>query len=268
MFLEPIDFAKMYTKHKQESVFKGKKSEDWDKKSKEMAPRMQKSHYVEDFISKMQIDKDDVVLDVGCGPGTLAIPLAKRVKHVIAIDFSRKMLDELESFAKKEGVTNITTLHLGWDDDWSEIGAVDIVVASRSIEVLDIKTALLKISNIASKACYLTYKTGGSFVDMDILDYIGKKIVTKPDFWYLPIILYKEGYIPLVDYIPTESGSVKYTDENEFVTSLIWSLGSLDESQIQKAKEYYNLYIQNDINKPKTTLWAFISWSTIKEQLI
>lgn len=268
MFLEQIDFAQMYTKHKKKSVFKGKNSEDWDKKSKEMAPRMQKSRYVEDFISKMKIDKEDVVLDVGCGPGTLAIPLAKQVKHVIAIDFSASMLEELRTYAKKEGVTNITTYHMCWEDDWSEIGEVDVVVASRSIEVQDVQHALLKMSNIASKACYLTYKTGGSFVDMNILDYIGKKIVTKPDFWYLPIILYKEGYIPFVDYIPTGSGSVRYTDVDEFVTSLIWSLGSLDESQIQKAKEYFELYIKNETNAPKVTLWAFISWSTTKEQLI
>jgi len=268
MFLEPIDFAKMYTEHKQKSVFKGKNSDEWDKKSKEMAPRMQKSHYVEDFISKMKIDKEDVVLDVGCGPGTLAIPLAKQVKHVIAIDFSASMLEELKAYAKAEGVTNITTYHMGWDDDWSEIGEVDVVVASRSIEVQDVQHALLKISNIASKACYLTYKAGGSFVDMDILDYIGKKIVTKPDFWYLPIILYKEGYIPLVDYIPAGSGRVRYTDVDEFVTSLIWNLGSLDESQIQKAKEYFELYIKNNEKGSKETLWSFISWSTTKEQLI
>lgn len=260
MFLEPIDFAKMYKEHKQKSVFKRKSSDEWDKKSKEMAPRMQKSHYVEDFISKMEIDKDDVVLDVGCGPGTLAIPLAKSVKHVIAIDFSRKMLDELESFASSQGVTNITTYLMGWDDDWDELGDVDIVVASRSIEVMDIQKALQKITNIATKACYVTYKTGGSFVDMEILDYIEKKIVTKPDFLYLPIILYKDGYLPKVDYIPTSSGSVRYTDEDEFVNSLIWSLGSLDEIEQQKAREYYELYIKDATTAPKDTVWAFISW--------
>ncbi|EQB39938.1 hypothetical protein M947_04975 [Sulfurimonas hongkongensis] len=261
MFLEPIDFAKMYKEHKQKSVFKRKSSDEWDKKSKEMAPRMQKSHYVEDFISKMEIDKDDVVLDVGCGPGTLAIPLAKKVKRVIAIDFSRKMLDELESFAEAEGITNITTYHMGWDDDWSEIEAVDIVVASRSIEVLDIEAALLKISNLARKACYVSYMAGGSFVDMKILDYIDKTIVTKPDFWYLPIILYKEGYLPKVDYIPTSSGSVRYTDEDEFVKSLIWSLGSLNEVQQQKAREYYELYIKDAPGAPKDSVWAFVSWN-------
>ncbi|MFA5460952.1 MAG: methyltransferase domain-containing protein, partial [Sulfurimonas sp.] len=106
MFLKEIDFALMYKEHKEATVFKGKNSNDWDKKSKEMAPRMQKSSYVEDFISRMDISKNDTVLDIGCGPGTLAIPLAKMVKEVIAIDFSAQMLEELEAYAAREGITN------------------------------------------------------------------------------------------------------------------------------------------------------------------
>lgn len=260
MFLEPIDFALMYKLHKSTTVFKGKNSSDWDNKSKEMAPRMQKSQYVEDFISRMDISKDDVILDIGCGPGTLAIPLAKMVKHVIAIDFSLQMLEELEAYAAREGITNITTYHIGWDDDWSKLPKVDIAIASRSVEVQDIEFSLSKMSSQANRACYLTYKTGGSFVDMEILDYIDKKIITKPDFWYIPLILYKSGYLPKIDYIVTNEGSVKYNDMDEFVSSLIWSLGGLNEKQQMLAREYYKLFIEKEQDYVKPSYWAFISW--------
>mgnify|MGYP000439281744 CR=1 FL=1 len=263
MFLEPIDFASMYKAHKKETVFKGKNSDDWDKRSKELAPSMQKSSYVDAFISRMDIDENDVILDIGCGPGTLAIPLAKRVKEVIAIDFSAKMLEELEEYAKKEGIENIKTFHLGWDDDWSMLPEIDIVVASRSVEVSDIDAALMKISSVAKKACYVTYKVGGSFVDMEILDYIDKKIITKPDFLYIPILLYKNAYLPQIDYIATQKGSIKSSSAEEFVESLVWSLGSLNEAQKEKAREYYHLYIANNIH-PKPFMWAYISWSTKK----
>jgi len=262
MFLEKIDFTEMYKKHKEQSDYKNKNSQDWDNKSKEMASKMQNSTYVDQFISKMQLSTTDTVLDIGCGPGTLAIPLAKKTKHVIAIDFSKKMLDELESFAKKNDIQNITTYHLTWDDDWSVIPKVDIAVASRSSEVDDIQKALLKMSNIAKQKCYLTYKVGGSFVDTKILNFIDKKIITKPDFWYLPLILYDAGYISSVDYLPGKSGSLRYTDENHFVNSLIWSLGSLNKEQIEKAKEYYRRFLEKNIKEPKETLWAFISWDT------
>lgn len=262
MFLEPIDFASMYRKHKNVTDFKGKSNTDWDEKSKDMAVSVINSPYVNDFISRMKLNGDEVILDIGCGPGTLAVPLAKRVKQVIAIDFSRKMLDELEEYAAREGVANIKTYHLSWEDDWSTLPEVDIAVASRSVEVKDIDMALSKMSSHARKACYLTYKAGGSFVDMEILDYIGKKIVTKPDFWYIPVILYQHGYLPRIDYIETGRGSIRAGSADEFVESLIWSVHGLDEEQQAKAREYYERFIAAQSRQPKPFTWAFISWET------
>lgn len=264
MFLEPIDFAHMYKEHKQKTIFKGKSSSDWDIKSSELAPTMQNSPYVDDFISRMDISGDEVVLDIGCGPGTLAIPLAKKVKQVIAIDFSKEMLNQLEIYAAKEGIKNIKTYHIGWDDDWSKLPIVDIAVASRSVEVSDVDKALSKMNMQARKGCYLTYKAGGSFVDMEILDFIGKTIITKPDFWYIPLLLYKKGYLPQIDYITSNKGSVKSSNQEDFVTSLIWSLGSLNEAQQEKAREYYKLFIEKQNTYPKPFTWTFIAWSSQK----
>ncbi|MBD3798967.1 class I SAM-dependent methyltransferase [Sulfuricurvum sp.] len=262
MFLEPINFAQMYREHKATTDFKAKTSSDWDKKSSDMAQTTIDSPYVNDFISRMNIAGDEVVLDIGCGPGTLAIPLAKRVKEVIAIDFSEGMLDELKAYAVREGVTNIKTYHIGWEDDWSTFGKVDIVIASRSMEVSDIELALSKMSAHASKACYLTYKVGGSFVDMNILDFIGKKVKTKPDYWYIPIILYSHGYLPRIDYIETGRGSIRANTEDEFIESLLWSVHELDEEQKNKARQYYRDVIVVQNHHPRAVNWAFIGWET------
>lgn len=262
MFLESIDFAKMYREHKATTDFKGKTSADWDEKSSDMAQSTINSPYVNDFISRMNITGDEVILDIGCGPGALSIPLAKRVKEVIAIDFSAQMLEELKAYAAREGVTNIKTYHIGWEDDWSHLPYIDIVVASRSMEVADIDAALTKMSAHARKACYLTYKVGGSFVDMNILDFIGKKIKTKPDYWYIPIILYDQGFLPRVDYIETGRGSVRSGSEEEFVESLIWSIGTLEEEYQEKAREYYREVIVGQSKPPRAVNWAFIGWNT------
>lgn len=264
MFLEPINFAQMYRDHKSATDFKGKTSTDWDEKSSDMAVSVINSPYVNDFISRMDITGDEVVLDIGCGPGTLAVPLAKKVREVIAIDFSRGMLDELEAYAAREGVSNIKTYHIGWEDDWSILPPVDIAVASRSMEVKEIDTALSKMSTHARKSCYLTYKAGGSFVDMNILDYIGKKIIGKPDFWYIPILLYQYGYLPRIDYIATERGSLRYASADQFIESLIWSVHNLDEEQQAKARDYYEKVIIDQNRPPKPFTWAFISWETSK----
>lgn len=262
MFHEPIDFAAMYRAHKATTDFKGKSSSDWDEKSSDMAASVINSPYVNDFISRMNLSGDEVVLDIGCGPGTLAIPLAKKVKEVIAIDFSAQMLEELKAYALREGITNIKTYHIGWEDDWSHLPQSDIVVASRSMEVPDIEAALIKMSTFARKACYLTYKVGGSFVDMNILDTIGKKVKTKPDYWYIPIILYTHGYLPRIDYIETGRGSVRSGTEDEFVESLIWSVHELTEEQKAKARQYYRDVIVAQNRPPRSVNWAFISWET------
>lgn len=264
MFLDDIDFATMYIRHKSTTNFKGKSSQDWDEKSSSMASRMIKSDYVEEFISKMDIDLDDVVLDIGCGPGTLAIPLAKMAKKVIAIDFSEGMLSELKKYAKEEGVDNIETHLLSWEDDWSEFEDVDIAVASRSVEVKDIEEALTKVSQKVKKSVYMTYKVGGSFVDMEILDYIGKKIVTKPDFWYIPILLYNMGYYPKIDYIKAPQNVNNYKNADEFIESLVWSVHHLDDSQIKKARQYFNEHSDSTKINQKAYDWAYISYKVSK----
>lgn len=262
MFQEPINFAQMYRDHKQTTDFKAKERDDWDAKAADMALSTINSPYVDDFISRMNITDNDVILDIGCGPGALSIPLAKRCKEVIAIDFSRKMLDELEAYAAREGVTNIQTYHIGWDDDWSILPLIDIVVASRSMEVTDVEAALSKISSHARKACYLTYKVGGSFVDMNILDFIGKKVKTKPDYWYIPLILYTQGYLPRIDYIETGRGSVRSGSEEEFIESLLWSVHELNAEQQSKARQYYREIIVGQNRPPRAVNWAFIAWNT------
>ncbi len=50
------------------------------------------------------------IIDLGCGSGQLALPLAIHAKKVIAVDIAPTMLQILENKAAKEGVTNIETL--------------------------------------------------------------------------------------------------------------------------------------------------------------
>lgn len=97
---------------------------------------------------------------------------------------------------------------------------------------------------------------------MNILDFIGKKVKTKPDYWYIPILLYSHGYLPRVDYIETGRGSVRAGNEEEFIESLIWSIGSLEAEQQSKAREYYREVIVAQNRPPRAVNWAFISWET------
>lgn len=258
--IEAIDFAKMYKEHKKASTFKGKRAADWDEKADTMSKRVIDSPYTAEFISKMNIEGCESLLDVGCGPGTIAIALAPKLKKVCGLDFSTGMLGCFLKNAKERNISSVQTVHRSWEDDWSDVEPCDIVVASRSMEVKDLKDGLTKLNSKANKAVYLTYKAGGSFVDEEILHFIGKDIVTRPDYIYVLLVLREMGIYAKLDFIDTPGGSVSYESKEIFTTSLGWSIGELDESQRLKAEEFYDKYISTGIFKPKGFKWAFIHW--------
>lgn len=258
--IEAIDFAKMYKEHKKASTFKGKKASDWDEKAESMSKRVIDSPYTAEFISKMNIDECESLLDVGCGPGTIALALAPKMKKICGLDFSTGMLECFLKNAKERDISSVKTVHRSWEDDWDDIEQFDIVVASRSIEVRDLKDGLSKLNAKAKKAVYVTYKAGGSFVDEDILNYIGKDIVTRPDYVYVLLILREMGIYAKLDFIDTPGGSVSYESKDVFLTSLEWSVGGLSDEQKAKADEFYEKYINTGIFKPKGFKWAFIYW--------
>lgn len=81
----------------------------------------------------MPLDKEDVVLDCGCGPGRIAIQAAKRVKKVICLDNSEGMLEECRKNCAAAGITNVEFVLADWQE--TEIGKtipeVDVVIQSR-----------------------------------------------------------------------------------------------------------------------------------------
>jgi ubiquinone/menaquinone biosynthesis C-methylase UbiE len=58
---------------------------------------------------QMHIKPGQIVLDVGCGPGTDTIPLARQVStsgQIIGVDYDTKMIAEAEQRAQKAGVSD------------------------------------------------------------------------------------------------------------------------------------------------------------------
>ena len=58
------------------------------------------------FRTLVQAQSDDKVLDVCCGPGTIALDLAPHVAHVTGLDLTPAMLDQARAAQAKRGVTN------------------------------------------------------------------------------------------------------------------------------------------------------------------
>jgi len=260
MNLEYIDFNKLYKEQKEKTTFIMKSVEDWNKKAVHMNERIHKSIYNEEFLCSINYSECQSVLDVGCGVGNLSLKMATKLKNVFSLDYSPSMLEHLKQNAKDLEITNIRTIESSWYDSWDDIPTADIVVASRSMEVKDMQAALKKLDKKANKRVYLTYKVGGSFLDDEILKAIKKDIIKKPDYIYILNILYQMGINASVKFLRSEGRSSMYTDVNNFVQSVTWSLGALSQKEESDLKEYYNNVTKEQKEKNKYVYWALISW--------
>jgi len=143
-------------------------SHNWNKRENaERYDSTSRSEYddrVKITIAGLHITKNSRVLDIGAGPGTLAIPLAPLVKEVTAIEPGAGMVTVLNERARSEGITNVTCIRKRWEDidiscDLS--GYYDVVIASLSLTMEDIRQALQKMNAVSCDLVYLFW-----FVDM------------------------------------------------------------------------------------------------------
>lgn len=108
-------------------------------------------------LENIKLNPEDTLLEIGPGYGRLTIPLAKIAKLVTVIEPSRKMLEILRESACANGLQNISYINKRWEE--VEIGKDvtehDVVLASFSLLVADLKSALEKIDLAATKAAYV-----------------------------------------------------------------------------------------------------------------
>lgn len=97
-------------------------------------------HFTLNQVDCFDTAPTDTVLDVGCGPGRITMPMAKRAKSVTSLDASPKMLEFVKANCAAEGITNVNTLLCDWEDKESvaKVEKHDIVICSRTIALGDI----------------------------------------------------------------------------------------------------------------------------------
>ncbi|MGB3908609.1 MAG: class I SAM-dependent methyltransferase [Methanomethylovorans sp.] len=121
----------------------------WNKRSVSYAKNMDKDERqkrtveILEFLDECGFDpKGSKVLDIGCGPGTLSIPLAKLDAEVTALDISSGMLDRLKNAVKEESLPIDIIERSWWTADIDELGfrnEFDLVIASMTPGIKDIE---------------------------------------------------------------------------------------------------------------------------------
>jgi ubiquinone/menaquinone biosynthesis C-methylase UbiE len=80
------------------------------------------------IIEHLNVEPGMRVLDAGCGPGRVAIPLARKVGptgRVVAVDVQPAMLEKSKAKAKREMLTNIDFLQAALGDGPLNLGTFD-----------------------------------------------------------------------------------------------------------------------------------------------
>ena len=73
-------------------------------------------HFVADpnvatlIVKQARLDPDDVVLEIGAGLGALTLPLAREVKHVLAVEPDRRIAGLLDDELLAAGLSNVTII--------------------------------------------------------------------------------------------------------------------------------------------------------------
>lgn len=264
---DKIDWNELWKQARSGKSFKSKKAADWDKKAPSFARRNSASLYIKKFIELLSPKPSWSVLDIGCGPGTLAIPLAERVKSVSALDFSPKMLEILEDRIQAKGITNITPHKLSWTDDWAKNGILrhDVAIASRALAVSDLRPALEKLTQFAKKLVVVTDKVGHGPFDPEAFSAIGRKLDTGPDYIYTVNLLYQMGIKASVNFIHLEE-SLPCEDIEDAMDYYLWMFPDLKDGEKKQLKKYVQSITTSTSDGKYTILrkqiptWSFISW--------
>lgn len=149
------------------------------------------------------------VLDVGAGPGALAIPIARRVGHVTTVEPSEGMRSVLEENVAAERIGNIDVVPKRWEDvdvadDLSP--PYDIVFASYSLDVPDIGDAVRKLEEASSRYVYIYWFVGETSWDAmsrELWPLLhGSPYVSSPKCDTLYNVLYSMGIYPNIETFP------------------------------------------------------------------
>ncbi len=183
--------------------------------------RQEYGRRIRETLEDLVIPAGSRVLDIGSGPGTLAIPLASRAAGVTAVEPAEGMISVFRAAIDNEGIKNITIVEKKWEDvdPFSDLdGPFDVVVASLSLSFPDIRVAVAKMQEVCAGFVNLYW-----FVDMPFWErnyhaiwpaLHGSPYMQGPKVDCLWMVLFQMGIYPGVKMMTLDK-SYRFTTKEE-----------------------------------------------------
>jgi SAM-dependent methyltransferase len=89
------------------------------------------------FEKALGLDGRGRLLDVGCGPGTVTLPLADLFQEVVGLDADAGMIREAQRLASERGVMNARWVQGRAEDLSADLGPFDVVTFAASFHWMD-----------------------------------------------------------------------------------------------------------------------------------
>ena len=265
--LADLDWNLLWQNARKQKSWSSKGAADWDRKAASFATRNAGTSYVSLLLERLPLSPDRTILDMGAGPGTLAIPLAEKVRSVTAVDYSAGMLEVLTRQARAKKIQNIRTIQGAWEDDWQQLGIEkhDIAIASRSLAVDNLSLALRKLNDHAGEYAFIADRISPTPFDPAAFAAIGREFQSGPDYIYTVNILYTMGIYPSIDILKLDRDSV-FADRDEALQAYGWMFKDLSATEEDALRRYLESRIissegnQITIRREHPPQWALIWW--------
>jgi SAM-dependent methyltransferase len=250
------------------------RKEHWDKRAQSFSQsinrvvenqnQLDKDDYISRMLARIEVKPGWSVLDIGCGPGTLSVPLAKKAGRVTALDISSEMLKYLRSNAVKNGLNNIRYLNAPWEEalDNQQVGVHDVVVASRSLMPSDIKGTLQKIIAVTGKFAYLTFPVVHLPFDWEVYRAIGRGNKKHAPYIYIYNQLYQLGIQANVEILYSRV-KMQFHSIEDAIREVEWRTDPFTFEERTKFIEFLNSKYAEQKDSPVFTHEGYSKWALI-----
>lgn len=262
--IDSTDWASIWDRQMKRSLLKWEDADFWYAKTQSPPIGVKTGNYIDELLARIDISSEFSILDVGCGNGTISIPLTKNVRHVTALDSDPGLLPTLTHKCMSEGISNLRFAN----EDWIQarigidIESHDIVLASRFRRLIPIRKFLEQMNQAATKLCYLTWIVDREEIDPQICEILKKEYHSLPRYDLISNVLSRMEISATVEFFESLD-THRFENENDAIEEA--ARGYKIESR--EAKERIAALVKSELKqrdgfwwKDTTTKWALVWW--------